>query len=147
MTFTISVLDPTAPGFGVMVITNKVYRQDEEIAPVELPAATDAVSITEVSLTYQLSGLPTGLTFEESTRTLSGMPTNAQPATEYIYTATDEAGNTSAGLTFTISILDTTAPGFEDLVIANKEYTQGRGDRPSGTSCCHRCGKYHGSFP
>ena len=124
LTFTISVLDTTAPGFGAFIITNKVYTHGEEIAPVELPAATDAVSITEVSLTYQLSGLPTGLTFEESTRTLSGMPINAQPATEYSYTATDEAGNTSAGLTFTISILDTTAPGFEDLGIANQVYTQ-----------------------
>ena len=69
-----------------------------------LPAATDAVSTTETSLTYKLSGLPTSLTFQESTRTLSGTPTNVQSATEYSYTATDEAGNRSAELTFTITV-------------------------------------------
>ena len=63
--------DTTAPGFGAD-ITNKVYTQGEEITALVLPAATDAVSITEASLTYQLSDLPTGLTFEESTRRLSG---------------------------------------------------------------------------
>ena len=125
MTFTISVLDTTDPSFGSFVITNQVYTQGEEITAVVLPAATDAVSTTEASLTYELSGLPTGLTFQESTRTLSGMPTSAQPATAYSYTATDEAGNTSAGLTFTISVLDTTDPSFGSLGITNKVYTQG----------------------
>ena len=70
-----------------------------------LPAATDAGSTTEASLTYELSGLPTGLTFQESTHTLSGTPTSVQTATEYSYTATDEAGNTSVGLTFMIRVI------------------------------------------
>ena len=121
--------DTTAPGFGDLGIANQVYTQGEKIAPVVLPAATDVVSTTEVSLTYQLSGLPTGLTFEESTRTLSGMPENVQPATEYSYTATDEAGNTSVGLTFTISVLDTTAPSF-GAGITDKVYTQGEAITP-----------------
>ena len=97
--------DTTAPSFGAMVITNKEYTPGEEITPVVLPAATDAVSTTEAFLTYRLSGLPTGLAFQESTRTLSGTPINAQTATEYSYTATDDAGNTSAELTFTISVI------------------------------------------
>ena len=122
-TVTVTNIDTTAPSFGGLVITNKVYTQGEEITAVVLPAATDAVSTTEVSLTYQLSGLPTGLTFEESTRRLSGRPINAQSATECSYTATDEAGNRSVGLTFTISVLDTTAPSF-GANIANQVYTQ-----------------------
>ena len=63
-----------APSFGDLGITNKVYTQGEKIFPVVLPAATDAGSTTDSSLTYQLSGLPSGLTFQESTRTLSGTP-------------------------------------------------------------------------
>ena len=109
-TVTVTNIDTTAPSFGGLVITNKVYTQGEEITAVVLPAATDAVSTTEVSLTYELSGLPTGLTFEESTRRLSGRPINAQSATEYSYTATDEAGNRSAGLTFTITVNPNAAP-------------------------------------
>ena len=116
--------DTIAPGFGDLGIANKVYTHGEEIAPVVLPVATDAVSTTQSSLTYQLLGLPTGLAFQESNRRLSGMPTNVQPATECSYTATDEAGNTSAELTFTISVLDTTAPSFGSLGIANQVYTQ-----------------------
>ena len=101
--------DTIAPGFGDLGIANQVYTPGEEIAPVVLPAATDVVSTTEVSLTYQLSGLPSGLTFQESTRTLSGTPTSAQLATEYSYTATDEAGNRSAELTFMITVGDVVA--------------------------------------
>ena len=101
--------DTIAPGFGDLGITNQEYTLGEEIAPVVLPAATDAVSTTESSLTYELSGLPSGLTFQESTRTLSGTPANAQPATEYTYTATDEADNTSAELTFMITVGDVVA--------------------------------------
>ena len=124
-TVTITNTDTTAPSFGTFVITDKVYTHGEEIAPVVLPVATDAGSTTEASLTYQLSGLPSGLVFQENTRTLSGTPENAHPATAYSYIATDEAGNRSAELTFTISVLDTTAPGFGDLGIANQVYTPG----------------------
>ena len=53
----------------------------------------------------------------------------------------------TASATVTVTNIDTTAPSFGGLSIANKVYTQGRGDYRSGTSCCHRCGKYHGSFP
>ena len=124
--------DTTAPGFGGLVIANQVYTQGEEIAPVVLPAATDAISITEASLTYQLSGLPSGLTFQESTRTLSGIPTNVQSATEYSYTATDEAGNRSAELTFMITVNPNAAP--EVSITEGNSVTVGEGEMTTLTA-------------
>ena len=131
-TVTVTNTDTTAPSFGGLVITNKVYTQGEEIFAVVLPVATDAVSTTEASLTYELPGLPTGLTFEESTRTLSGMPTNAQPATEYSYTATNEAGNTSVGLTFMITVNPNAAP--EVSITEGSSVTVGEGEMTTLTA-------------
>ena len=130
-TVTVTNTDTTAPGFGAVVIANKVYTQGEEIFAVVLPVATDAVSTTEASLTYELPGLPTGLTFEESTRRLSGMPTSAQLATEYSYTATDEAGNTSAGLTFMITVNPNATP---TVTIAPGSVTVGEGEMTTLTA-------------
>ena len=68
-----------------------------------LPVATGGTA----PYTYTLSPIPAGLSFNPTTRILSGTPTTAG-TTSATYTATD-AANGSASLTFTIEV--TTGPG------------------------------------
>ena len=64
----------------------------------ELPAAAGGSG----DISYSVSELPAGLSFDADTRTISGAP-EAAGATEVTYTATDGAG-TTAELTFTITV-------------------------------------------
>ncbi len=88
------------PSFGDEVIVDQTYVKDIPIEPVVLPAASGSGGALSYAVTPPL---PAGLTFTESTRTLSGTPTVVQAATAYTYTATDGAGN-SASLTFHITV-------------------------------------------
>lgn len=55
-------------------------------------------------LTYSVSALPEGLSFDAVTRTITGTPTAATDgAVDVVYTATDEDGTTDT-LTFTITV-------------------------------------------
>ena len=77
----------TAPSFGDKTIADQTYTQNAEIPTLSLPEATGG----EVPLTYSLSpDLPTGLSFDATTREITGTPTVAAAETEYTYTATDE---------------------------------------------------------
>ena len=60
--------------------------------------------------TYALSpeSLPAGLTFDPTTRVLSGLPTAATGPRTYEYTATDADGD-SASLTFTLEVVGSAA--------------------------------------
>ena len=94
---TIEVEDPS---FGDATISDQTWVQNTAIDALTLPAASGGDGV----LTYALTpSLPDGLTFTESTRTLSGTPTAVQGATEYTYTATD-AGGDAATLAFAIAI-------------------------------------------
>ena len=65
-----------------------------------LPEATGG----EGEVTYRVLGLPAGLSFDASTRTLSGTPEAATDrAIEVTYTAEDSTGAT-ATLTFSITV-------------------------------------------
>ena len=65
-----------------------------------LPEATGG----EGEVTYRVLGLPAGLSFDASTRTLSGTPEAATDgAVEVTYTAQDSTG-AAAGLTFSITV-------------------------------------------
>ena len=68
------------------------------IADVELPAATGGSG----TISYSTSDLPAGVSFDDSTRTVSGTP-EAEGTTEVTYTATDGA-ETKATLTFSIMV-------------------------------------------
>ena len=69
------------------------------IADVVLPEAT----VGSGDITYSVSELPAGLTFADSTRTLSGTPEAAtEGAVEVTYTAT--VGEESVSLTFSITV-------------------------------------------
>ena len=117
-TFTIAVVEAdTAPQFSGPA-ANLEWVQDTAISPVVLPGATDGNG----ELTYSLTGdLPAGVTFNASTRTLSGTPTATQSATTYTYTVTDADDNTaasdSATLVFTIAVVEPdTTPEFSETI-------------------------------
>ena len=115
LTFDLSVRDPM-PTFGSMTVGNQSYTLNTAISPLQLPAATDGNG----PLTYSLSpGLPAGLTFNASTRQITGTPTVASAVRTYTYTVTDADGDT-ASLTFTIRVA--VKPTFGSATIGNQSY-------------------------
>ena len=111
LTFTIEVAADLVPAFTETVGAQN-YIQYQPIDPLTLPLATGG----DGTLTYALTPGPSaGLTFDLATRMLSGMPTEAMVATECIWTATDEDGDT-AELTFTIEVAADLVPAFTETV-------------------------------
>ena len=101
LTFEITIRADSAPTFGGQTIAPISATAGTAIAPVFLPAATDADGDP---ITYSLTPvLPAGLTFNTATRLLSGTPTAPMAETSYTYTAS--AAGKSAALTFTIEVL------------------------------------------
>ena len=102
LTFDITVNAPDLmPAFADDAsIDDIVAVRDTAITAVTLPAATGG----DGTLTYSLSpNLPTGLSFNASTRQLSGTPTALLSQTEFTYTVTDADGDTDT-LTFDITV-------------------------------------------
>ena len=118
--FRITVTDDTLT-FGSEIISNQNYVKDHTITPVTLPEATGGSG----NLTYSLtpSSLPTGLSFNNNTRVISGTPTQLIFNRRYTYTVTDGDGNT-AMLFFLMSVENDTNPSFLDT-ITDKEYFTG----------------------
>ena len=128
LTFTIEVAADLVPVFTETVGAQN-YIQYQPIDPLTLPLATGG----DGTLTYALTPGPSaGLTFDLATRMLSGMPTEAMVATECIWTATDEDGDT-AELTFTIEVAADLVPAFTETV-GVQNYIQ---YQPIDRSCCH----------
>ena len=108
--FTVDVpLDPETPAnvkptFGNETIANITATVGTAIEAVTLPAATDPDG-DDGNIRYSLSPNPAaiGLTFNATTRFLSGTPRRAQSARAYTYTATDAKGGT-ASLNFTLTV-------------------------------------------
>ena len=81
-------------------IADQEYTVGAAIPPLVLPTATGGTG----ELSYGVSGLPAGLTFDAATRTISGTPTAATDgAVTVTYTVIDEAGNTTVA-TFSITV-------------------------------------------
>ena len=96
---------PSGITFSPNQISNQTFVVNTPITPpVLLPMATGGTS----PYTYTLAPLPTGLTFNPSTRELSGTPTVAG-TTRTTYTVTD-TGSRTATLTFTIEVLAANTP-------------------------------------
>ncbi len=88
------------PSFGDETVADQTWMRGEEVDALILPAAGG----TAGPFSYAISPeLPDGVTFAESTRTVSGTPEAAQAATTYSYTATDTDGGT-ATLSFGIAV-------------------------------------------
>ena len=79
-------------------IDDQQYTAGAAISVMQLPAAMGGLG----DLTYSVSGLPAGLSFDPDTRMISGTPEAATEA-EVTYTATDGAGST-VSITFSIKI-------------------------------------------
>ena len=89
---------PTARlSFNPPTIADQTFTVREAVN-LTLPVATGGTP----PYTYTLTPLPEGLSFDTTTRELSGTPTTAETTTA-TYTATD-AANMSASLTFTIEV-------------------------------------------
>ena len=81
-------------------VEDQAYTAGAAITPLVLPEATGG----EGEITYRVSELPAGLSFDDSTRTISGTPTAATDgAVEVTYTAEDSAG-AAATLSFSITV-------------------------------------------
>ncbi len=91
-------------------VENQTFTVGRPAASLVLPEAAGGVT----TLTYALEpSLPSGLVFDDPTRTVSGTPTAVTPVTSYTYTASDDAGS-SASLTFTIEVV--AAVAFQDVI-------------------------------
>ena len=93
-TFTVTV----NAGLALNTSGNQNYMRGTAILDLQLPAATGGTG----TLTYTLTGLPAGLIFDPSTRTLSGTPSRTG-TTALIYTATETNG-ASRNATFTVTV-------------------------------------------
>ncbi len=104
------------PTFFDATIEDRILRQNEAMAPWELPVAAGGNG----DLTYSLDMNVPGLTFDAVSRTLSGMPTDTG-VYRLIYRVADIDGD-SAELTFHITVDG--APSFSGDV-ANQTYIEG----------------------
>ena len=105
-------VEPGQPPLFPVAISGLVFEEAGEIDDVVLPKAEGGTG----QITYSLTGLPEGLSFDADTRTLSGTLAEAGELT-LTYTATDEAG-ISASFSFTITVqsgLRTARSGQEDI--------------------------------
>ena len=111
--------DPnTEPSF-TEAVDPQSYWQDKAIDPLTLPAATDG----DGDLTYSLTGLPEGLTFDAETRIVSGTPLDAVEKAIYTLTVTDEDGDEGT-LSFFITIVANLLPSFGDASVDTLAYTR-----------------------
>ena len=93
--FTMQVV--AAPTFGTTTIDEQSYTIDVDINQV-LPAVGGGAT----PLTYALSPIPAGLSFDPATRTLTGIPPAESTPATLTYTVTDANGFTDA-LTFMVN--------------------------------------------
>ncbi len=100
-----SIPEVLGPTCGEVQLTGHIDSQTfavgEAVAALVLPEATGGT----VPYAYALTpSLPAGLVFDDSTRTLSGVPSAISPKRSYYYSVTDSAGS-SAGVWFVIEIV------------------------------------------
>ena len=92
-------------------VADQSFPRAQLIAPLVLPEATGGTPPINYTLTPIL---PTGLAFDEASRTLSGSPTVVTPATPYTYKATDANGSADS-LSFSIEVYSPTSAEHESL--------------------------------
>ena len=118
---TLSLKAGTVPTFGAIItIEPQTFKQNQEIVAVTLPEASGG----DGTLTYSLSrGLPDGLTFDATTRVISGTPLTWHERIQYILIATDADGD-SGYRAFTIEILPDLEPDFGLASIGAQTYVE-----------------------
>ena len=99
-------------------IDKQTFVNGKDIGRVVLPAATG-----NAPLVYSLTpALPAGLTFDAATRTISGTPSAVAAAADYIYSATDDDGD-SGQKEFKIEVVADTTPTFSGASVDDQSYT------------------------
>ena len=102
----------------------KIYEVGVEIEPLELPAVTGGTP----PLTYSVSGLPAGLSFDSTTRTISGTPEAVGEPVVVTYMVTDAAGASSA-VTFLVEIAKPALDAPNRLIAQDYMGADGSGDQ------------------
>ena len=126
LSFTIVVEADLMPSFGDARISDQSYPQGLAIEPLTLPLATGGNGDLTHALTPEP---PAGLHFDPATRTLSGTPTGAHPASTCAWTATDADGDATE-LLFTIAVPADLAPSFGGVRVADLRLTNNRAMTP-----------------
>ncbi|RKU28916.1 hypothetical protein C6499_09550 [Candidatus Poribacteria bacterium] len=118
-TFGLRRISQAALAFDGDVVQHRIYVVNEQITPFTLPTASGGLG----TLTYSLSQLPAGLSFDSDTREVSGTPT-ALGTRIMTYTATDMSTvPQTAMLQFRITIVNPLA--FDDTVPTELIYEKG----------------------
>ncbi|EJD86960.1 hypothetical protein HMPREF9990_11482, partial [Staphylococcus epidermidis NIHLM061] len=112
-TFTIDVEDTTKP--TVESVADQTQEVNTEIEPIKIEATDNSGQ----AVTNKVDGLPAGVTFDETTNTISGTPSEVG-SYDITVTTTDESGN-SETTTFTIDVKDTTKPTVESVADQTQE--------------------------
>ena len=125
LTFTITISASPTPTFSGQTVANQTYTQETAITDLTLPEANGGTG----NLSYALTGLPatSGLSFDSSSRVLSGTPTLSDTSASPLsmtYTVSDDSGPAANPLTFTITINASPTPTFSGQTVANQTYTQ-----------------------
>ena len=122
--------DPVSLTFDITIDGVPAFADDAAIAAQNY-TATKPITVLQLpvamggdgTLTYSLTPeLPTGLSFNEGNRRISGRPAAAASSTEYTYTATDEDGDADM-LTFTIEVEADAVPTFGGATVLNQIYS------------------------
>ena len=122
ISFQVTVTEPDLmPIFAVGSIRDQRFTVGEQITPFRGMVATGG----DTPLTYTMTGLPAGLTFDAMTREVSGTPTTATDldGVAVTYTATDVDGD-HVSHTFAI-IIHPPALSFGTATIENKRFING----------------------
>ncbi|RIL63180.1 YSIRK-type signal peptide-containing protein [Staphylococcus epidermidis] len=112
-TFTIDVEDTTKP--TVESVVDQTQEVNTEITPIKIEATDNSGQ----AVANKVDGLPNGVTFDETTNTISGTPSEVG-SYDIIVTTTDESGNVTETI-FTIDVEDTTKPTVEDIANQTQE--------------------------
>ena len=112
--------DPDTEPVFIEAADPQTYRQNQAIE-FTLPAAIDGNG----TLTYTLTDLPEGLTFDAETLVVSGTPSEMTEKAIYTLTVTDEDGD-SAEMSFFITVLANVAPSFGDASVDAQSYLRKR---------------------
>ena len=83
----------------ILPVVPAISGTEGEALSVVLPAATSGTT----PITYAVTGLPSPLTFDASTRTVSGTPSAELATTQFSYTATNSVSTATAQVDITIA--------------------------------------------